>query len=115
MSTLVATVILVTLFMMVFYAVIHFAQKPRRPLNRETILALIQSRIDGTDEEIRWVSFLSLPIHYDPFLEAVRMDCLKVERDEELAGEGSRKPSREACERYREIMKSLKHHFEMTC
>ncbi|WP_426417741.1 hypothetical protein [Aestuariirhabdus sp. LZHN29] len=115
MTTFLITVLLATLILLGFYALFYLSQRKRRRLGRDDVLQLISARVSG-EGGIQWVSFLSLPIYYDVFLESVRIDCNRIESDENLVGQGQPvQLSADACDRYRELIQRVQHHFELTC
>lgn len=119
MKTILLTMIFTLLFLLVFTVVIFLSSRVKKQLTRRDVLALLDARLAGKENETEWTTYLSVPIHHDAFLETVRHQCLRVENQGQLGNSvgiiGRSDLSADARDQMDRIREELLYQHELRC
>lgn len=107
-ATLVLTFVVIGLVVWVLIRV----RTPRYRVRRENIVALFERVLDGTATANDWNIFVSIPIRYDPELEAVRRRCMIIEEQHFIGNTSGQRRGRylfteQGLEKLRAMLKEL--------
>lgn len=108
----IATLILSFIVIGVVVWVLSRVRTPRYRLRRENIIALFERILDGKATVHDWNIFVSMPIRYDPELEAVRRRCMILEEQHFLGNSSGQRGGRylfteEGLKQLRAMLKEL--------
>jgi len=77
--TIIITVILSALICLGVLLVMQWSKKATYRITRRSVSHLFQWVLLGQATVTDWRIFCDMPIHHDPFLESIRLECLSID------------------------------------
>ncbi|MCL6414852.1 hypothetical protein MIB92_04255 [Aestuariirhabdus sp. Z084] len=87
MALILITVALTVGVILLCYLSLYLSSRARRKLSRQQVLGLIKAKVNGRVDTLLWVTYLSVPVDYDPWIEEARVACREVQNQADLAAQ----------------------------